>query len=286
MIQWFPGHMSKTRRLISENIKLVDVVIELADARLPQSSRNPLLHDLIGEKPRLLVLAKEDLADNAGTQGWLKHFLALGICALSLNSVSRSKQKKQKLLESIRAQAAPVLKRRKEKGIINQTVRTMIVGIPNVGKSTLINFLANKGVAQTGDRPGVTKGKQWIRLENNIELLDMPGILWPKFEDSEMGYKLAACGAISDNVVNLTELALWLLQWLVKNTPARVRQRYSVEETDKSQELLAAISKRRGFLKSGGDPDIDKGAIMLIDEFRGGKLGKITMDCLSSKDEG
>lgn len=278
MIQWFPGHMAKTKRLIAENLKLVDVVIELADARLPQSSRNPLLAELIGPKPQVLVLCKEDLADEALTDKWLKTYNAKGIKALALNAVGGKKQAREKLLGAIRAQTASVLLKRQSKGIINKTVRTMVVGIPNVGKSTLINFLAQKGAAVTGDKPGVTRGKQWIRLDIDVELLDMPGILWPKFEDQKAGYKLAASGAISDEVVDKKELAAWLIGWLVRNLPGRLTTRYGIAEEGAPLEILEAVSRRRGFLLSGAQVDLLKGAIMLLDEFRGGKLGRITMD--------
>ena len=278
-VQWFPGHMAKTRRLITENIKLVDVVLELADARVPESSRNPLLDELIGTKPRLLILAKKDLADEKMTIIWTKYFIDRGIAAFPVNSVGARNAKKT-IIGEIRKQAKAVLERKMKRGILNQTIRTMVVGIPNVGKSTLINFLAGKGAAETGDKPGVTRGKQWIRLDRDVELLDMPGILWPRIDDVEVGNKLAATGAISDLVFDRVELALWLIDWLVANNPGRLSMRYKIAEEHAPYELLAQISKNRGFIKSGGEPDSEKGAVMIIDEFRAGKLGSVTMDMI------
>lgn len=278
MIQWFPGHMTKTRRLITENLKLVDVVIELADARVPSSSRNPLLAEMIGKKPRVLLLVKADLAEDELTRAWIRNYQELGINSTAVNSLALGRNEKKALLEILRKEAAPVLERRAEKGIINKTVRTMVVGIPNVGKSTLINSFAGRGAAETGDKPGVTRGKQWIRLGNDIELLDMPGILWPKIEDPEVGNRLAATGAVSDNVYDRVELANWLLDWLAGNKPGLVEARYKLVERVPAAELLELICKKRGFLKSGGSPDLLKGAVMILDEFRAGKIGKITLD--------
>ena len=277
-IQWFPGHMAKARRLITENLKLIDVVVELADARVPEGSRNPMFTDLIGAKRRVLVLTKEDLAEPNLTKNWLNYYHKNGISALALNSARPKKNSRKELLDHIRKEAQEILEKRARKGIINKTVRTMIVGIPNVGKSTLINFVAGRGAAETGDRPGVTKGKQWIRLEGDIELLDMPGILWPKIEDPELGRKLAVTGAISDRIFDPAELAVWLLEWLQISLPGRIKERYKIEEDGDGEALLTAISRKRGFLRAGGEPEREKGAIMLIDELRGGKLGPITLD--------
>jgi len=277
-IQCVPGHMAEARRLITENLKLVDVVVELADARLPESSRNPLFAELIGTKKRVLVLTKEDLAEPELTRNWLAYYRSNKVAALALNSARPTKNSRKELLEAIRKEAQEILEKKAKKGIINKTVRTMIVGIPNVGKSTLINFVAGRGAAETGDKPGVTKGKQWIRLEGDIELLDMPGILWPKIEDPEVGRKLAVSGAVSDRILDQAELAVWLLDWLRLTLPGRIKERYKLEEDGDGQALLTALSRKRGFLRAGGEVELEKGAIMLIDEFRAGKLGKITLD--------
>lgn len=278
MIQWFPGHMAKTRKLIQENIKIVDVVVELADARLPGSSRNPLLDELIGDKPRLLLLTKEDLAEAELTRTWLASYIEKGIPAFACSFTQGGQGVKKRLLEKIREQAVSILEKRKKKGIINKTVRAMIVGIPNVGKSTLINFMAGRSAAETGDRPGVTRGKQWIRLGQDIELLDMPGILWPKFENRETGLKLAVTGAIRDQILDGPELAEWLIEQLLEHYPGRLATRYCVAESGSPHILLEAMGKKRGFLKTGGVPDLEKAAAMLLDEFRAGKLGPVTLD--------
>lgn len=277
-IQWFPGHMAKTRRMITDNLKLIDVVVELADARLPESSRNPLLSELIGQKPRVLVLTKADLAQRELTNQWLMYYKQQEIPAIALNLTRSTKNNRKEFLDLVRGQAREILEKRAKKGIINKTVRTMIIGIPNVGKSTLINMVAGRGAAETGNRPGVTRGKQWIRLENDVELLDTPGMLWPKIEDPEVGRKLAATGAVSDNTFDQEELAIWLLEWLQKNLSGRINERYKVPEEGSGFELLEVISRKRGFLRSGGIVDPVQGAIMLLDEFRAGKLGYITLD--------
>lgn len=277
MVQWFPGHMTKARRLIVENLKLVDVVLELADARLPVSSRNPLLDELLGEKPRLLILTKEDLASGPLTKNWLSYFTSQGIVATSFSFQKRGSQRKT-ILSLIRVQAQPVLAKRKAKGILNQTVRTMVVGIPNVGKSTLINYLRGKSAAETGDKPGVTKGKQWVRLKGDIELLDTPGLLWPKIEDREAALKLAASGAIGEKAYDPVDVAVWLIGWLKSNLPGSLGERYRVNEDRDSLTVLEDICRSRGFLFKGGEPEREKAAVILLDEFRAGKLGPITLD--------
>jgi len=299
MIQWFPGHMAKTRRLIAENLKLVDVVIEMVDARLPFSSRNPLIDELIGAKPRLVIMAKADLAEEELTKAWINHFAKDGWPALACNFHSdQPKQLKNAILKGIKAQGAGVLERRQSRGIKDMTIRVMVTGIPNVGKSTLINLFAGKAQAETGDRPGVTRGKQWIRLSKDLELLDMPGILWPKIEDENAGRKLAVTGAIGENAYDPEELCLWLINWLRENRPGRLQERYKVAEdvvlekdetaaTDESAEslkqreahlILEEIGKKRGFLRKGGVVETLQTAVLVLDEVRAGKLGPITWD--------
>ena len=281
MLNWFPGHMAKTKKLIKENIKLVDVVLELVDARIPVSSRNPLLQELLGKRPLVLVLNKADLAEKEETQKWLDYYRGEGIAAIAFNSTrqsNKSQNEKKKLYSLIRAQAQVELSRRARKGIKNQVVRLMLLGIPNVGKSTLINHLTGRSVAGTGDKPGVTRGKQWVRLESELELLDMPGILWPKFEDPEIGYKLAVTGAIKEEVYDFLKLSLWLLAWLKQDKPGRIVQRYQLEEDQEPVQILADLCRKRGLLLQGGETDLEKGAHVLLTEFRTGKLGSVTMD--------
>lgn len=280
MINWFPGHMAKTKRLITENIKLADVVVELIDARLPISSRNPLFHEIIGEKPRLVILTKEDLADKNSTNLWKKYYNRQGAAALSCNFLRGNKNVKKEIIGAVRSQAQEILEKRARKGIIKKSVRTMVIGIPNVGKSTLINYLAGRAAAETGDRPGVTRGKQWIKLEKDVELLDMPGMLWPKLDNQEVSCKLAATGAISDLVFEQVELVLWLITWLLCNASGSLAARYKIIEKEDVSETLADIARKRGFLRSGGELDLEKTSIMVIDEFRGGKIGQFTLDSL------
>ena len=312
-IQWFPGHMAKTRKLMSDNLKLVDVVIEILDARLPQSSRNPLINDLIGEKPRILILAKADLAERDYNEAWATYFRGQGAAVIACDlKASNSKMVSKAIIDCMRNQAADIIARRQARGIRSKAVRAMATGIPNVGKSTLINLLAGKASAETGDRPGVTRGKLWIRLEQDLELLDMPGILWPNLEDREGARKLAVTGAIGENAYNSLELALWLIRWLREHRPGRISERYGIAESEPDGEaalimerwreelesggtgrqpagaeegidmlslaILESVGRRRGFLRKGGAVERDKAAVMLLDELRGGKLGRITWD--------
>ena len=231
-IQWYPGHMAKTRRLMNDNLKLVDVVVEIVDARLPNSSRNPLIDSLIGAKPRVLLMAKADLAEEEYNKAWIAHFYGKGLVAIACDLLGGNRKNSSRTVtDMLRRQASAILAKRKSRGIKDTVIRAMVTGIPNVGKSTMINLMAGKTKADTADRPGVTKGKQWIRLDNDIELLDMPGILWPNLEDKEGAKKLAANGAIGENAYNQEELAVWVITWLCYYKPGRLMDRYDVPET-------------------------------------------------------
>jgi ribosome biogenesis GTPase A len=276
-IQWFPGHMVKAKRMVQENLKLVDVVIELADARLPESSRNPDLREIIGTKPSLLVLNKQDLADQQATKKWRQYFQANGLEVVTANSHTGQGFREMEV-------AATRLTKLKmdawlAKGQRPRPIRAMIVGIPNVGKSSFINRLVGKGATKTADKPGVTKGKQWVRFGGNFELLDTPGILWPKFEDPQVGFKLAATGAIRDQILDEIELATQLLGWLRDKAPQLVQARYKLAELAcENHQLLEDLGRRRGCLMSGGRVDEAKAAAIVLDEFRGGIIGQFTLD--------
>lgn len=277
-IQWYPGHMTKTRRLLQENLKLVDVVVELLDARIPASSKNPEIDSIIMNKPRLIVLNKADTADADISRQWSGWYKSRGIQAIFVDSI------KGKGLNQLKDQLKVMMKDRfdrdKLKGRIFRPIRTMIVGIPNVGKSTLINNIAGKAVATTGDKPGVTRGKQWIRLNPEIELLDTPGILWPKFDDQQIALNLAFTGAIKDDIMDVTEVAAALAQKLSAEYQVLFAQRYKLQSTEglTGYELLQAAGKNRGCILPGGEIDMRRIAIVLLDEFRGGKIGKITLE--------
>ncbi len=275
-IQWYPGHMTKARRMMQENIKLVDLVIELVDARVPQSSRNPDIDELGKNKARLLLLNKADLADDAATEVWSAHFRAKGFQVVKLNSRSGSGLKA--INGAIQEACKEKIERDRKRGILNRPVRAMVAGIPNVGKSTFINSFAGKACTKTGNKPGVTKGAQWVRLNKQVELLDTPGILWPKFEDPEVGLKLAMIGSIKEEVLNTEELSLELLKYLKGQYPGVLKERYGVEEALAEVELLGEVAARRGCLQKGGAPDLQKAAAILLEEFRNGKLGKITLE--------
>ena len=275
-IQWYPGHMTKARRMMQENIKLVDLVIELVDARVPLSSRNPDIDDLGRNKARLLLLNKADLADEAANEAWSAYFRAKGFQVVKLNS--RSGAGFKSVNAAVQEACKEKIERDRRRGILNRPVRAMVAGIPNVGKSTFINSFAGKACTKTGNTPGVTKGAQWVRLNKQVELLDTPGILWPKFEDQEVGIKLAMIGSIKEEILNTEELSLELLKLLKSRYSGTINERYDADEALGEVELLGEIAKRRGCLMKGGEPDLTKAAAILLEDFRSGKLGKITLE--------
>ncbi|OCS91483.1 ribosome biogenesis GTPase YlqF [Caryophanon latum] len=276
-IQWFPGHMAKARRQVTEQLKLVDIIFELVDARLPLSSRNPMIDEVINQKPRLVILNKMDMADEIETRRWVQYFDERGIKAVALNSFEG------KGLTSVTKAAQEILKekwdRMKSKGMKPRAMRAMIVGIPNVGKSTLINRLAKKNLAKTGNTPGVTKAQQWIKVGKEIELLDTPGILWPKFEDQQIGYKLAVTGAIKDSITNMEDLAVYALRFLEERYPDRLQERYGIEKVDEDLVVtFDAIGQKRRVFGQGGEIDYDQVALLIIRDLRGEHLGRLTFD--------
>lgn len=283
-IQWFPGHMAKTKRILGENLKLVDIVIELLDARIPYSSKNPDIDGLIKNKPKIVVLNKSDLADLEVSKKWAKYFRDKGQEVVFIDSIKGSGIKE--LNSQIKSMMKEKWERNQKKGIIAKPVRTMVVGIPNVGKSAFINKIAGKKIAKTGDRPGVTRSKQWVRLNEKITLLDTPGILWPKFEDMEVGLNLAFTGAIKDDVYDIVEVSCILLERLNKLYPSCIEKRYKVCDISdkKGYEILEQIARKRGCIISGGEVDYTRISAILLDEFREGKLGKISLEIPSVGD--
>lgn len=276
-IQWYPGHMAKTRRMIEDNLKLIDVVVEILDARIPYSGRNSCFDDIIKGKPRLIVMNKYDLADKDITNQWIKYFENLGTKVIPISCSTGYGV--NKIIPSAQELIADKIAKDKEKGL-TRSLKMMMVGIPNVGKSTLINRLAGKASTITGDRPGVTRGKQWIRLKEGIELLDTPGILPPKFEDENIAKNLAYTGAIKDNIINIELLSYSLLEYLRDNYPQKLKARYKLENIENMEgyELLEYIGKKRGFVISGGEIDTERAANMIMDELRSCKIGNITLE--------
>ena len=274
--QWYPGHMTKAKRMMQENMKLIDLVIELVDARVPVSSRNPDLDELGKNKARLILLNKSDLAEERMNDVWAAYFKEKGYSVVKLNA------KKGGGIKSIQGVIQEACKekieRDRKRGILNRPVRAMVVGIPNVGKSTFINALAGKACAKTGNKPGVTKGKQWIRLNKNVELLDTPGILWPKFEDQTVGLRLAWTGSIKDEILNTEELAAELTGFLVNSYPDVLKEKYEIEESADGFENLRGIAESRHCLVKGNELDTEKAAKLLLDDFRNGRLGRITLE--------
>lgn len=281
-IQWFPGHMAKARREVTEKLKLIDVVIELLDARIPLSSRNPMIDEIIKHKPRLVVLNKSDLADEELTEKWKRYFEGNNVEVVIVDS--QSGKGVSKIYEACQKLARPFIEKMKAKGIKPRAIRALIVGIPNVGKSTLINRLAAKKIAKTGDRPGITKSQQWIKVGKQLELLDTPGILWPKFEDKEVGLRLAATGAIKDEILDLEEVVLFVIDYLKTYYPERLKKRFNLEDLNaKSGEIVEEIGKKRGCLLSGGQIDYEKTYEIILREVRSGKVGKITFERLKEE---
>ena len=278
-VQWFPGHMTKARKIITENLKLVDAVIELLDARIPYSSANPMLQEIISGKPRVVALNKADLADPVITRKWVDYFTQQGIKAVSIDSMT-GKGTKQ-LVQAVEDMAREKTEKLLSRGVIKpRAARVMILGIPNVGKSSLINRLAGAVKAKAADKPGVTRAKQWIRIGKNLELLDTPGILWPKFEDMTVGLKLAFTGAINDEAIDREQVVAIFLETMAKLYPERLRERYKLidELPEQPMELLEMVGRKRGCLVKGGAVDLDKAQRIVFTDFRSGKLGVVSLD--------
>ncbi|NLL79854.1 MAG: ribosome biogenesis GTPase YlqF [Clostridiales bacterium] len=274
--QWYPGHMTKAKRMMQENIKLIDLVIELVDAREPLASRNPDIDELGKNKSRIILLNKSDLADARYNKEWMKYFQEKGFHVVEINS---QKGTGIKSIQGVVQEACrEKVERDRKRGIINRPVRAMVVGIPNVGKSTFINSFAGKACTKTGNKPGVTKGKQWIRLNKGLELLDTPGILWPKFEDQQVGLKLALIGSMNDEVLQMDELAYELLAFLKEHYAGTIKERYAVNEEGNAIEILERICIARKCLKKGEEPDLMKCAALVMEDFRSGRLGRITLE--------
>lgn len=275
-IQWYPGHMTKAKRMMQEDIKLIDVVIELIDARVPYSSKNPDIDALAANKYRLILLNKTDLADAAVTAEWEAYYKEKGFFVAKINA--RSGDGMKNIGNVVKEACKEKIERDRKRGIINRPLRAMIVGIPNVGKSTFINSYARKACTKVGNKPGVTKGKQWIRLGKDIELLDTPGILWPKFDDKEVGLRLAFIGSINDEILSITDLAYELIKFLQLNYCQSLADRYNINDDDDSVHILEQIAEKRACIKKGGELDIDKAAALLLDDYRSGKLGRISLE--------
>lgn len=282
-IQWFPGHMTKARRQIEDKLKLIDVAIELLDARLPLSSRNPMIDDILRGKPRLIILNKSDLADPETTRQWLAYFRQEGHVAHPVDASTGSGIKE--IPEQVKLLLKEKIDKQIAKGMNPRAMRALIVGIPNVGKSTLINRMAGRNIAATGDRPGVTKGQQWIKTGGDLELLDTPGILWPKFEDQQVGYRLAITGAIKEEILNVEDIAFYAIKYLLQGYGDRFRERYGIEKLPEDTEnpdgivaVMEAVGRKRGCLVSGGRVDLEKASRTLLHELRAGKLGRFTLE--------
>ena len=275
-VQWYPGHMTKAKRQMQEDIKLIDLIIELVDARVPLSSRNPDIDELGKNKSRLILLNKSDLADERQNEAWKNYFQSKGFYVVKVDSRNGSGMKA--INNVIQEACKEKIERDRRRGIKNRPIRAMVVGIPNVGKSTFINTFAGRACAKTGNKPGVTKGKQWIRLNKNVELLDTPGILWPKFEDQTVGLRLALIGSIKDEIMNIEELAAELCGFMKKEYPGRLAEKYAVDEVEDNYKMLEQIAESRHCLVRGNELDTKKAASMLLDDFRNGKIGPLTLE--------
>ena len=283
LIQWFPGHMAKTKRLIIEHLKAVDVAAELLDARIPLASANPMVEELLSGKPRIIILNKADLADPGMTKAWESYYKRKGVAAVSM-SCGNGKDKK-KFLRLIKEAASPMLEKWKRRGLKTRSVRIMILGIPNVGKSTLINFISGTAAARTANTPGHTRGKQWVRLSQGLDLLDTPGVLWPKFEDQVAALRLAATGAIAGDVFDADTVVSDLMRVLARTAPDALREKYAIEDAAADpQILLAQAGKRRGCILPGGAIDYARAQTMILNDFRSGKLGRITLDAVPAEE--
>lgn len=283
LIQWFPGHMAKTKRLIIEHLKAVDVAAELLDARIPLASANPMVEELLSGKPRIVILNKADLADPEMTKAWESYYKRKGVAAVSM-SCGNGKDKK-KFLRLIKKAAGPMLEKWKRRGLKTRSVRIMILGIPNVGKSTLINFISGTAAARTANTPGHTRGKQWVRLSQGLDLLDTPGVLWPKFEDQVAALRLAATGAIAGDVFDADTVVPELMRVLARTAPDALREKYGIEDAAADpQILLAQAGKRRGCILPGGAIDYARVQTMILNDFRSGKLGRITLDAVPAEE--
>lgn len=283
LIQWFPGHMAKTKRLIIEHLKAVDVAAELLDARIPLASANPMVEELLSGKPRIIILNKADLADPGMTKAWESYYKRKGVAAVSM-SCGNEKDKK-KFLRLTKEAAGPMLEKWKRRGLKTRSVRIMILGIPNVGKSTLINFISGTAAARTANTPGHTRGKQWVRLSQGLDLLDTPGVLWPKFEDQVAALRLAATGAIAGDVFDADTVVSELMRVLARTAPDALREKYGIEDAAADpQILLAQAGKRRGCILPGGAIDYARAQTMILNDFRSGKLGRITLDAVPAEE--
>ena len=281
-VQWYPGHMTKARRAMQEQIRLIDLVIELTDARLPMSGRNPDLNELSKNKARLLILNKADLADPEATKRWIKRFEEEGLQVLTLDS--RKNSGTRTIDAAIAKAVAEKTERDRRRGILNRSVKVMVVGIPNVGKSTFINSLVKRSAAKTGDKPGVTKGNQWIQLKKGVDLLDTPGVLWPKIDDPQVGIRLALVGTVNDMILDTEELSLQGFAYLAANYSGLLQEKYGLDESLSPSDMLIQLAENRKLIKKGAVPDTERAASMFLDDLRGGRIGRITFELPEEED--